>query len=132
MLYRAQKDKARRVVPREHKENNGVLEQIKKSNPKYLEHILQKNDIIMTFAKSTLGGLDLLEQPMCNHCEKPGAWNTGGTCYCWACGTVTKDPITFYEYLAQELKLSEEDVKMILSLAYPNSNPVNIIDGGLK
>lgn len=124
-------ERKRHVVSNEHRENNGVLQQLQKNNPKYLEHILQKNEMIMAFAKSTLGGIDLLEQPMCNHCEKPGAWHTDGTCYCWSCGTVTKNPITLYEYLAQELKLSEEDCKIILSIAYPNKD-ISILDGGLN
>lgn len=44
--------------------------------------------------------------PVCGHCERTGLWGKDKVtkkpaCYCSACGTVTKNPITLSEYYIQ-------------------------------
>jgi hypothetical protein len=132
VLFNIQKDKATQVKHTENVQNIGVLNHLKKIKPGYLDHVLKKNEVIIAFAKSNLGGIEFLELPVCGHCEKPGAWHTDDSCYCWACGTTTRNAITLYEYLAQELKLTEEDVKILLEISGTDIHNEIILDGGLK
>lgn len=55
--------------------NIKTLNYLRNINPAYAEHMYEKNRIVEAFAMSELGGVDLLEQPICPHCEKPGAWH---------------------------------------------------------
>lgn len=55
--------------------NMKTLEYLRNINPAFTEHMYEGNRVIEAFAKSTLGGVDILDQPICPHCEKPGAWH---------------------------------------------------------
>jgi hypothetical protein len=103
----------------EYKDNKqfyDVMDTLSKNNPKLAKHFQLRNDVIMKFASHIEGGVNILTQPMCEHCEKPAAWNENGTAHCFACGKDTKNPITVYDYFLNYTKnLSEEDL-MILKL----------------
>jgi hypothetical protein len=53
-------------------ENAKVFNELRGINSKFAEHMYNKNRIVEAFAMSNLGGVDILEQPMCGKCEKPG------------------------------------------------------------
>jgi len=50
----------------------------------------------------------IISQPVCEHCERLGLWHSERDmwgqivpiCYCEHCGTITKKPLTYGEYLA--------------------------------
>lgn len=110
------------------KDNMKMFEKLNNISPKYAKHMLLKNSIIENFAKSAFGGIDILDQPVCRTCEKPCAWNTNATAYCFSCGTSTKNPITVRDYLIQEFKLDkEQDLELIEKL----SNGEVVEDSGI-
>ncbi len=47
---------------------------LKNVDPKFAEHMFHQNRIVEAFAMSEFGGIDMLDQPVCGKCEKPG-WN---------------------------------------------------------
>lgn len=101
---------------------------LKNVNPAYAQHIYHQNTIVEAFAMSQLGGIDVLEHPICGRCEKPG-WNTTNpnfistgdvdkdveikNCYCVACGTTTYNTRTLREHLIKELNVEEEKIEKI-------------------
>lgn len=118
--------------------NAHSLNFLKGVNPKYAEHMYNRNRIVEAFALSEYGNVDVLEQPMCGKCEQPG-WHTTGklpvmvkvkdefgdeqdkfiyNCYCPKCGAVTENTLTLKEYLMQELKLPANDIKHMERLIY--------------
>lgn len=44
-------------------------------NDKYGRHMFEKNRIVEAMARHFEGGIDLLNKPVCPHCEKPGQWH---------------------------------------------------------
>lgn len=120
-------------------ENVSALKQLKNINPKYAQHMYYRNRIVEAFAVSEYGGVDVLEQPICGKCEQPG-WNHSvpgqpifitrkdeygddydvfiHNCYCPKCGQITKNTLTLREYLMQELKVPDEDLKLIEKSIY--------------
>jgi len=92
--------------------NHKTIVDLGKVNPAFAKHVLIKNDIVKLFALKRYGTIDLLDQPMCEKCEKPATWHTGGTAYHHECGTHTKHPITMLEYLRNEIKLSPEMLEL--------------------
>lgn len=98
---------------------------LKDVNPKYAEHMYHQNRIVEAFAMSEYGGIDILDQPVCKSCEKPG-WNTFNpnfvstgdedkdreivNCYCPACGTTSYNTVTLRAYLIEELNLQEDKI----------------------
>ena len=94
-----------------------IMNTIQGTDPKFAKHMFLSNQLIENFAKSLGGGVNILEQPMCNHCEKPAAWNDGGSAYCFSCHTTTKEPITVKKYLIEYTKgIKEEQLQMLLAL----------------
>ena len=91
-----------------------VMNTLNSNNPKLAKHFMLRNDVIMKFASHIDGGVDILTQPMCEHCEKPAAWNTNGTAHCFSCNKDTLHPITVYDYFLEHTKnLSEEELLML-------------------
>jgi len=72
---------------------------------KHLKHVLT-NEIVrqMTIIE---GRFPLTRLPVCGHCEKLGLWGPDGAGYCQSCGTITKHPITYSEYLASGYDVDE-------------------------
>jgi hypothetical protein len=85
--------------------NYNAYKAIKDGHGKFAAHMFDRNRLVEMFALSELGGLDLLEQPMCTKCEKPILFSEYGAT-CPVCGTnVPRDKIvTLRQYLAQEFK----------------------------
>jgi len=85
----------------EAKEHNNLILKCYDGNP-HVKHVLTVDDINkMTMIE---GRFPLTKLPVCSHCEKLGLWhhdNLGNEIgVCVACGTYTKDPMTYSEYLA--------------------------------
>ena len=65
---------------------------------KHLNHVLSDDEIKkMTMIESRY---PLSKLPVCGHCERLAMWYKGMTGYCKHCGTITKRPITYSNYLA--------------------------------
>lgn len=106
------------MLSHEHKKidvgNARVMKAIQSTDPKYAKHMFLRNQLIQNFAMRSTGGVDILDQPVCNHCERPAAWNTGGTAYCFSCGTTTQKPITVERYLIEYTKFfSQEQLELL-------------------
>ncbi len=101
---------------------------LKGVQPKYAEHMFHFNRIVEAFAMSQYGGVDVLEQPICKKCEKPGMNTINPTfvstgdedrdrdirnCYCEACGTTSYNTITLKDYLVQELNVQIDQIEKI-------------------
>lgn len=97
--------------------NKRVMDSIGKMDPKYAKHMFLSNQIIEQFAMHSGGGLELLDQPVCTQCEKPAAWNDGGSAYCFSCHrTIPADQITtVLEYLRNEIKTFDVEKLEILN-----------------
>lgn len=81
---------------------------------KYGKHAWLKNKIVLDLCIDNYGSLDVMERPVCEHCEKPAMWHVGGTGYCWACGGTTPKPITVKQYLMNEFgRLSEKQLEAL-------------------
>ena len=87
-----------------------------------------QNRIVEAFAMSEYGGTGILEAPMCGKCEQPGlhTWDpnfvsTGDedkdrevrNCYCYKCGTTTKNTLTLRQYIIRELNIKEIEIERI-------------------
>lgn len=98
-----------------------IMKGIEGKDPKFASHMFKRNDLIEKFAKYLGGGINILDQPMCDHCEKPAAWNEGGTAHCFSCNRDTTKPITVHEYLMNytkgyseyQLRQIEEQLKVL-------------------
>lgn len=100
-------------------DNLKIMASIGKIEPKYAKHMFLRNELLQKFSMSMGGGIDLLEQPVCIHCEKPAAWNDGGSAYCFSCNksVPAKDVITVMEYLMEYTKMfSEEQLEVFNKL----------------
>ena len=94
--------------------NARVMQAIQNTDPKYAKHMFLRNQLIQNFAMRATGGVEILDQPVCNHCERPAAWHIGGTAYCFSCGTTTKEPITVARYLIEYTKFfSQEQLELL-------------------
>ena len=105
------KSKLEQELLQPNKSNFEALKAIEGIDPKYAKHMFLSNTLIEQFVKHLGGGLDLLNQPVCTHCEKPCAWDKGGSAYCFSCNKSipAKDAITVKLYLLQETKGVSDD-----------------------
>ena len=79
------------------KEHNQLLKVVFDGS-KHLNHVLSSDEIKkMTMIESKY---PLSRLPVCGHCEKLAYWHHGGQAYCPSCGTYTRQPITYANYLA--------------------------------
>lgn len=107
-------------------ESYKTMDFLKGVHPKFAEHMYEMNRVVEAFAMSELGGVDILEQPLCGKCEKPGMntfnpnfISTGDidkdiefvNCFCENCGTTTYNTLTVRKYLIKELKLQEDNIE---------------------
>lgn len=94
--------------------HQAIMQELGDKDPKFAAHMFKRNEMIEKFAKYLGGGINILEQPMCDHCEKPAAWDEGGKAHCFSCNRDTKNPITVHEYLMEHTKhYSSEQLKKI-------------------
>lgn len=65
---------------------------------KHLKHVMTSEEI----KKLSIieGKYPMTRLPVCGSCEKLAYWHKNGTAYCPSCGTITKSPITYAQYLA--------------------------------
>lgn len=99
-----------------HTKNIKAHELILGKNKAFGNHIFQHNDIEKKFAYAAHGGVELLEEPVCGHCERLGSWHDKplpGSCHCFACGKDTPNAITMREYLMQHLNVSAVEMVQI-------------------
>ena len=94
------------------------MKAIQNKDPKYAKHMFLSNELVEKFAKHVVGGVNILEQPVCIHCEKPAAWNEGGSAYCFSCGkdTPSNKVVTVRQYLIEQLKGFDVDKLEMLSM----------------
>lgn len=83
------------------KDHNKIIYKCYDGNP-HLKHVLTVDDINkMTMIE---GRFPLTKLPVCSHCEKLGMWHKDSlgrvVGVCVSCGTYTKNPMTYSEYLA--------------------------------
>ena len=97
------------------KQNAAGLKAIGEKKKSFASHILQHNDVMKSFTMSTTGGIELLELPVCEHCERVAAnyHEPPGSAYCWSCGNVTVSPITLRQYLMEHLKIDAVEMELI-------------------
>ena len=84
--------------------NARVMQAIQSTDPKYAKHMFLRNKLVQNISMRASGGLQLLDQPVCEHCERPALWDKGSTAYCFSCNRSTKKPITVENYLINYTK----------------------------
>lgn len=106
--------------------NVKIMESIGKVEPKYAKHMFLRNELLQKFSMSMGGGIDLLEQPVCTHCERPAAWDVGGSAYCFSCNksVPAKDVITVMEYLMEYTKMLSKEQLEVLNRLGGDSNEI--------
>ena len=88
-------------------------------DPKFAKHIFLRNELLEKFSKNMGGGVNVLEQPMCGHCERVAAWHIGGKAHCFSCNrdTPASETITVKKYLLEYMKgMTEEQLQMLNKL----------------
>lgn len=95
-----------------------TMDMLNKVNPKYAKHMFLRNELIENFAKFVGGGIDILGQPVCTKCERPCAWDSEGSAYCFSCNhKVPADKvITVLDYLLEYTKTFTEKELEILNM----------------
>lgn len=106
--------------------NRKIVDIIGKTDPKYAKHMFLRNGLIEKFAMNLGGGLDILEQPVCIHCERPAAWDVGGGAYCFSCNkNIPADKvITVMDYLMEYTKTFSEEQLEILNMLGGTDNEI--------
>lgn len=89
-------------------EHNNLITKCYEGNP-HLKHVLTVEDINkMTMIE---GRFPLTKLPVCSHCEKLGLWskdsNNEEIGICKYCGTITRKPMTYSEYLTKGYDVDE-------------------------
>lgn len=84
--------------------NVQAVEWLKNVNPSFSKHIWQRNGLVQAIAMEKFGGIDVLSLPVCERCEKPGAWHDDDSCWCFPCGhnTAKEKTKTLYRYIAED------------------------------
>jgi len=117
------KAEARNKFYQPNKTNTEILKILKKTDTKYAKHILHKNDIVESFLTYMGFGSDVLSQPVCSKCERPGLWGMDkdlrAECHCLACGKITKNPVTVSQYMMDQMRknIPEEFLEFIANAA---------------
>lgn len=79
-------------------EHNNQIMKVILNGSDHLKHVLTDESIRRMTAIENRYPLTKL--PVCPHCERLAMWGEGGCGICRKCGTITKRPITYAEYLA--------------------------------
>lgn len=95
-------------------DNISIMDALKKVDPKRTENFFHENELVKKFVENDGGGIDIMKQPVCEKCERPGTWSkTGG--YCFSCNHTTKEPKKVEEYLIEMLDgLDIQMIKMVM------------------
>lgn len=108
MLYKAEKKERKTPSPfgkgLVNQTNLQATEWLKGVHPKYAKHIWERNGLVQAISMEKFGGVDVLSLPVCERCEKPGAWHDDDSCYCFPCGhkTSKENTKTLYRYIAED------------------------------
>jgi len=95
------------------------MNKLENVNPNMAKHLIHKNDIVAGLAKVSGGGIDFLNQPICERCEKIATWDKDDTCHCFACGHNTKEPMTVQDHFLASLEgLPPQLIESLGNLAY--------------
>ena len=86
------------------KENNFI--KIYTGGTKHNRRMMSEKDVFTI--QGVMHQVPLIAQPICEHCERLGIWDWDidmwgkprPLCFCETCGTITKNPLTYGEYLA--------------------------------
>lgn len=84
-------------------------------DPSYAKHLVDRQTLVKEFM--TFNGIDMGNQPICEKCEEAGTWDVGHTCYCSRCHHTTKNPITVFDYLIGERKLTSDQIRLLAEAA---------------
>lgn len=101
--------------------NLGVMKLLKKYYPAFAKKVFQGNPLMESLTMIGITQFDILKYPICGRCETLAAFISTmknpdgslmlradgskiGVCRCFKCGSVTVDPITFYDWCLIELK----------------------------
>ena len=103
-----------------------TMRAIENVDPKYAKHMFLRNELIEKFAMNIGGGLDILQQPVCIYCERPAAWDIGGSAYCFSCNkNIPADKvITVMDYLMEYTKTFSEEQLEILNMLGGTNNEI--------
>lgn len=84
--------------------NEQTMKWLKGVHPSFSKHIWERNGLVQAIAMERFGGIDILELPVCEKCERPGAWHDNDSCWCNGCGHQTKkeNTKTLYRYIAED------------------------------
>ena len=109
------------MLNHEHKKidlgNARVMKAIETTDPKFAKHMFLRNKLVQSIAMRATGGIELLDQPVCEHCERPALWDKGGTAYCFSCHGKTLKPITVERYLMEYTKFFTKEQLELLGKA---------------
>ena len=86
------------------KQHNNLVK-IQFGHSKYYKHVLTNGDVLRITNMENRFAIS--KMPVCAGCERLGLWHHGRTCYCKHCGTITKNPITFAEYMVAGYDLDQ-------------------------
>ena len=95
------------------KDHNQLIKVVFDGN-KHLNHVLDNDQIRkMTMIEDKY---PMSRLPVCGGCERLGFWDRGGQAYCPSCGTYTKRPITYSQYLASgyDVDATGKTAKLVL------------------
>lgn len=90
----------------------GLLNLLRDLYPKFEKHIFRNNRMMELVVKSGYNPMNILEYPICGHCETIASPNTPVVkdgkvherCTCFVCGQHTIDPINMKQWMMEELK----------------------------
>jgi len=97
---------------------------LKDVHPSFSKHVWERNGLVQSIAMERFGGIDVLENPVCANCERPGAWHDNDSCYCFACGHVTpkNKTKTLYRYIAEDSLpkgMHKKDMELLQNMLIP-------------
>jgi hypothetical protein len=99
--------------------NLNTLNNIKDKNKKFAAHVFDRNKLVEMFAMSELGGIDILEQPVCPRCEKIMLFSDhGATCLADGTQVPQNKIVTLRQYLSLEFKklFSDDQISDIVEV----------------
>ena len=104
--------------------NVQAVEWLKGAHPSFAEHIWQRNGLVQAIAMERFGGVDVLNLPVCERCEKPGAWHDNDSCWCFPCGhrTPKERTKTLYRYIAEDSMpggMAQEEMELLTKMLIP-------------
>lgn len=98
--------------------NQQTMKWLKGVHPSLSKHIWERNGLVQAIAMERFGGIDILELPVCEKCERPGAWHDNDSCWCNPCGHQTKKENTksLYRYIAEDSMpggMNQQDMEIL-------------------